>query len=527
MFYFIPAWYNQNRPWYHNTQLWFRILERMTFDDTVNQIKMFHQVDEDVRLMVLNYQPHFRYYLHKQDLLQTTYWSFFDDIQNISAVNVKPLSFKELNWPDNVHFLYSPFAILVRRGNIDFATIHFAQDGNLFYIEFLEEGRVTKHYLFDDRGFLSSILYFDTEGHDLFQDYLNESGVWQVREHLQPREEGQIEINEDADLIFQKRFYLDWQQLIQERLMVLKKRELKSQDKLVIASHVQHNDLILDIFPEQQKVFSFFGDRLPLELTPSNQRLIEQASLLVVDRKKQEEKLRQLIRASGRSQKELLRVSPYDTRLRLGHSQMLKEQDIYFFLDGLTHLEIEQTLAILLDFMATHDDVTISLVTFDRNRHLNDQEKWISNYIHENLNPDDFFQVAETGNENQLEEDVEMELSRVSFHLLTKENDIITALDTARLVLDLSDEPDIYTQIASISAGVPQINRVETDFVNHRKNGWVLSPEDNLETALHFYLDGLANWNRSLVYTVQKMTDYTSGRILEQWRQLLNKEANL
>lgn len=527
MFYFIPSWYNQSRPWYHNTQLWFRILERMTFDDTVNQIKMFHQAEEEVGLLVLNYQPQFRYYLHKQDLLQNPYWSFFDDIQNISSQSVKPLSFKELNWPDGVQFLYSPFAVLVRQGSVDLAVIHFAQDGNLFYIEFLEKGRVTKHYLFDDRGFLSSILYFDAEGREFCQDYLNENGVLQVREHLQPNPQGQIEISPYADHTFKEQFYEDWPQLIRERLNLFVQSECEVDDKLVVASHAQHNDLILDVFTQQQMVFSFFGDRLSLELTPSNQRVMDHASLLVVDRKKQEEELRQLMKDAGRSQKELLRVSPYDTRLRLGHSQILKEQDIYFFLDGLSHQEIQETLAILLDFMAKHEDVTISLVTFDRNRNLKDQEIWITNYIYRNLNPVDFFQLADTGNENQLEEDEVRELSRVSFHLLTNENDIITALDSARLVLDLGSEPDIYTQIASISAGVPQINRVETDFVSHQKNGWVLSPEANLETALHFYLDGLANWNRSLVYTVQKMADYTSGRILEQWRQLLNKEANL
>lgn len=524
MFYFVPSWYNQSRPWYHSTQLWFRILERMTFDDTVNQIKMFHQAEEEVRLMVFNYQPQFRYYLHKQGLLQTRYWSFFDDIQNISRLDVQPLHFKDLNWPENVQFLYSPFAVLARQGQKDLATIHFAQDGNLFYIEFLEGDRISKHYLFDDRGFLSSILYFDQQGREWYQDYLNESGMWQVREHLQEHEAGRIEVNPYADHIFQQRYYDDWPDLLRERLLLVRQQEMELEDTLVVASHEQHNDLLLDVFPSQKKVFSFFGDRYSLYLTPSSQRLLEQANLLVVDKKKQEEELRQLMQAVGQQEKELLRVSPYDTRLRLGHSQMLKEQVIYFYIDNVTPSEIRDTLRRLLEFMASHEDVNLSMVSFDRNQNFKDWENWITGHIHEKYDPDDFFKVVDAGNENQLEEDEVKELSRVTFNLFTNENEIIAALDSTRLLLDLGLEPDLYTQIASISAGVPQINRVESDFVSHKKNGWVLSPEADLEMALRYYLEGLANWNRSLVYTVQKMADYTSGRILSQWQQLLNKE---
>lgn len=527
MFYFIPSWYNQSRPWYHNTQLWFRILEQMAFDDTVNQLKMFHQAQEEAGLLVLNYQPQFRHYLHKQGLLQTPYWSFFDDIQNISSVHVRPVSFKELNWPAGVQFLYSPFAVVARLEGVDLAIIHFAQDGNLFFIEFLEEGRSAKHYLFDDRGFLSSILYFDATGQELYQDYLNEGGIWQVREYLQPHELGQIEINPSADHSFQKSYYADWPSLMRERLKVLAQTEVGTEDKLVVASHAQHNELILDVFPQQQKVFSFFGDRLALTDSPATRVLLEQASLVVVDRKKQEEALRPLLVAAGRSPKILLRIPPYDTRLRLGHSQMLREQKIYFYSDPLSQEELKATLEILLAFMAQQEDVSLALVTFDRMRDFGDLEAWMTTKIQSHYDVTDFFQVADEGNENQLEEDEVLEFSRISFELLTNETDMIKALDSARLVLDLGAEPDLYTQIASISAGLPQINRVATDFVSHQKNGWIVSPEADLASALQFYLAGLANWNQSLVYSVQKMADYTSGRILEQWQELLNEEAQL
>ena len=125
--------------------------------------------------------------------------------------------------------------------------------------------------------------------------------------------------------------------------------------------------------------------------------------------------------------------------------------------------------------------------------------------------------------ENHVDEEVE-ELQRISFEYFSNENHIITALDSARLVIDLGEFPDLYTQIASISAGVPQINRVETDYVDHQKNGWVISSPQELHKALDYYFDGLTNWNKALVYAVSKMSDYTSGKILAQWQSLLEKE---
>lgn len=126
--------------------------------------------------------------------------------------------------------------------------------------------------------------------------------------------------------------------------------------------------------------------------------------------------------------------------------------------------------------------------------------------------------------ENQLDEDVELELKRITFNCFTNENQIIKALDRARLVIDLGQIPDQYTQIASISAGVPQINRVKTDYVNHLENGWLLQDLEALPEAIHYYFDGFTNWNASLVYAIQKMADYTGGNILKQWKDLLEKD---
>ncbi len=82
----------------------------------------------------------------------------------------------------------------------------------------------------------------------------------------------------------------------------------------------------------------------------------------------------------------------------------------------------------------------------------------------------------------------------------SNENDIIQELET-RLIVDLSEEPNLYTQIAGIS-GIPQVNRVQTEYAGHLKNGYVLSKGDKELWEGDFY------WNcaleRSLVYSIEK-----------------------
>ncbi|RZH79394.1 accessory Sec system glycosyltransferase Asp1, partial [Staphylococcus aureus] len=44
------------------------------------------------------------------------------------------------------------------------------------------------------------------------------------------------------------------------------------------------------------------------------------------------------------------------------------------------------------------------------------------------------------------------------------ENVDIETIRTFRLVLDMSKDPNMYLQISSISAGIPQINSQQTDY---------------------------------------------------------------
>ncbi len=59
--------------------------------------------------------------------------------------------------------------------------------------------------------------------------------------------------------------------------------------------------------------------------------------------------------------------------------------------------------------------------------------------INENYSLERFTDLVENESENLLEEDEEIELTAIQFKHFTNENQIIKELDTARLVIDLSE----------------------------------------------------------------------------------------
>ena len=256
----------------------------------------------------------------------------------------------------------------------------------------------------------------------------------------------------------------------------------------------------------------------------ASRELLSAADLLIVDTQEQETKLRKSLMELGLENlsEKISRISPFDTRLRLGHSQLVKELIVYFFIDTISKEELKERLIPILTFMDTNPLLKLDMVTFNQDKDLSEIKLYIEQVIFDKLNPANFFGEVEDSGENGLD-DASEGLKNITIQVLSNESQVIATLDQARVVLDLGNSPDLYTQIASISAGIPQINSIPTSYVSHKKNGWILSDNSSKELlkALSFYLDSLSHWNESLVYSVKKMSDYTSGHILSQWKELL------
>jgi accessory secretory protein Asp1 len=90
-----------------------------------------------------------------------------------------------------------------------------------------------------------------------------------------------------------------------------------------------------------------------------------------------------------------------------------------------------------------------------------------------------------------------------------------------RIVADLRKTPELYLQISCISTGIPQIVRTETPYIEADKNGKILANLGELPEALHFYLDGMANWNEAMVCAYEIGKQFTTARLLEEWKEVI------
>ena len=159
MYYFIPAWYGQTDEfWKTAIDPWYRIRQKIEFDDSLHQVRIFQDEDLAPQLLLLAYQPHLRYFLHRHDVLEVGYTAIFDLIQGITNEDMKNLQVTDLEWPEGSTFVHTPFAIVVQCQHKRYAEIEFGSEGFIGMIRYYKEEQIIREDIYDDRGFISSSL---------------------------------------------------------------------------------------------------------------------------------------------------------------------------------------------------------------------------------------------------------------------------------------------------------------------------------------------------------------------------------
>lgn len=513
MFYFVPAWYDDERPWQYPMRAWYRS-EQHAFDDMVSQVRMFHQSKELATAVIIGYTPQLRYVCHSCGIYEVPCVSVFDWMQGIYQEEQNIVDFKQLNWPEDAEFIYTPFLVSVYQKGMKIAAVEFGNDGQLLFVDKWKDGKQEYRYCFDDRGFLSSVLSF-VDGVAQYQDYLNPAGIRQFREYLLP-DCHQVVIGEEASYPFLKSVYEKIEDAIQEILERELVQNLKSEDRVVVAAHTQHNRLLLETISTVPVLLSYYRNRCVM--VPED---LEKASLILVDTLEKEEKL------YGEWGNNVLHLSPFDTRLALGKSQRLKELILYFIVDDLGKEELASYLEEVFIRMSQDERIILQLVTYETNENARRERQQELELLLESQHQSYLF-LKEEGQELVMFEygDEQERVSRVRFDYFSSERMLQAALEKVRLVVDVSEQPDLYTQIAAISAGIPQINRFSSEFVEHLKNGYIIQKKLDFQQALSYYFDGLHHWNEALVHAVQKMDDYTSGRLVQKMKEKIEENGN-
>ena len=175
-------------------------------------MRIFQEQDLDPTLLLLTYQPHLRYFLHRYDLLEVNCFSVFDAIQGISDHSMRCLQVKDLSWGDDCDFIYTPFAIVVEKRGQRYAEIELGPEGYLSMIRYFRNGQILREVIYDDRGFVSSVLQFQ-DGQASYRAYMDSEGIWQLCHFLDGRG---IVCNPDMKHRFKKDYYLNLEEVIWE-----------------------------------------------------------------------------------------------------------------------------------------------------------------------------------------------------------------------------------------------------------------------------------------------------------------------
>lgn len=526
MFYFVTSWYGNN----------------LSFDDTVNQIKMFQSAGEDVELIVPNYITNLQHFLHQQDLSGVNLWRAFDDIQNTQHVGRRVLNFEDLQWPKEAEFIYTPFYILVLVDNQKYAQINFGETAYLSEITYFKAGVISHNLRFDSRGFVSSLTYYQG-GEKSITEYFDRSGVWQIRhdEHTQS-----VTVNPDIQSRFLRSHYDSLQELVSERLtQYFGQRKQIQQGILIMAADPQNQTLIFDLPVKPERIVtSFFEPRNgpDWQLATFEQAIFQSKMVILDSEEKRQTLVKQITEDFNLSQQATLidkmhHLSPYDARLELGTSQRYKKLYVLVILNQLDASAQTQMIDEIIAYVRQKPTVQVNFSTAD------DNQKAQATYVFEQKLANQFDltieevqqlrQVDEKKDENKLDEAstqvdeteqlVKRLLGQVTFQTFNSEDALIREFRRTRLLVDLSLRPEILTQIAGISAGIPQINQVVTPYVLHQKNGLIIHNMTALSEALDYYLVGLSHWNEALVHSVQQIQKYNDGAIVKQWQAILKE----
>lgn len=501
MYYFLPAWFkNDSRPFYNVAPPWYRAERKIEFDDTINQIKMFANAKEKTKLLIIGYTPHLRSFLHRQELDETPYFSVFDELQNVELRGSRRVMLSDLAFPPEAEYIYQQFKILVYLAGKLYAQVELGTLGEINSVTL-----ATKQYVFDDRGFLSSILYTTAEGALLRQDYLDLAGKVRFSEDLKT---GQVTLNMQG----RSRKYPSLQALVTEHLQETV-AQIKKTDTVILAAGGKRTKLLLELLDDQKIVMTYFAGRNK-DIRQLQNEPVEKATLAIADTKETAALIAPLY-----PKEKLKIVTPFDTRLRLGHSQRLAKDRLFFLVAQITPQTFVEALEQLLPLLAKRQDLFLEIGIFDRDRY---ELKKLQNQLEAKV-PDFKITTAEdkvSEGENRLEE--VKYLNEIHLRYVDSEDEMIQALDQARLLIDLGEPLELYAQIAAISAGIPQINLSASPLVEHGKNGFVLAQKvEDLPKAVDHYTSELKYWNEAMMYAVAKITELTSGNLVKQWRKWL------
>lgn len=517
MFSFIPSWYGKDGGWVRNAKVWYRTGEQLGFDDIVNQIKMFRMAGEDVEIILLGCMPELRFFLHREGIDEVKVRSVFDMIQNIKGNTALQIRLSDYPWPEDIEWVYTPFLKLGYRNGKLYSRAEFNEEGYWIETEIYKNNEPDRILHIDDRGFVSYVEQC-RNGIPEWRFFLDRKGRWQIKEDLKRKN---VYVNPAVSGRFDRSSYRNLGELIEEVFGKILRD--CSESSLIVAFDEKHNEIVRRKAGGRKTAYSVFSQRTKKPVPSMLEGLVQEKRLLVTDTEYLAHKIKDMFPQYA---DKVMDLSPYDARLALGKSSGIMALKILFYVDADEFEGYEAALSFIFKYMDENRKafLTIGIGRNNTNPLAVDGAKAdMKRFMY---GAGIKYRIEEE-NEDIAENETEAEAEpRIAVIECRSETQIIHVLADHRIIVDLGSTPDLYLQIAGISAGLPLVLNTESQYVSHRENGWILKSASELEEALRYYLSGLSNWNQSLIWSLRRISEYTNGTIVDRWKRAMNSLTN-
>jgi accessory secretory protein Asp1 len=292
-------------------------------------------------------------------------------------------------------------------------------------------------------------------------------------------------------------------------------------DIFCAAAHGLHTRLLKEALQGRKLVLSFFADRYDVSAHENAAELLTAANYIITDSKTNSERIRQAIVQLLPPIKD---ITPYDSRMDFGISQQMNVQKILVPVDGIEEAVFGELVCCLAEYLAGNDNAMVYLFTrqadYGRKKLLLQKTR---EYL-EQANLEAEWAREQTEGmvaENNLEESEEIPV-RFFVEQCVDELSVSKCMREQRIVVDMRKITDLYLRISCISMAIPQILYTPSQYMEHGKNGLLLTDMKELQGALEFYLDGLANWNKAMVYSYELGQQFTTAKLIEDWKGVID-----
>lgn len=527
--YFIPDWTTSSG--------------NLESDYMMNIIQLFKNNREPYHLLLLEHIPFLRYQMHAYELEVAQMTSLYDRLQDIQKTNGFPLDVDDLPLAQNVEKVYTPFGITLIKENQPFGEIRFNSFGFAEQMSIMTEP-YRQILFFDDRGFISAKSFQNDKGEQVKKIYYNESGREKCVEYF--GENPHIELINPQRIGLKKSQYQSMDELLLE-MMNQFQLNLEPEDQTICLTNERSLRLV-KTNEERKRVIQIVSDAHRLSTCASDEKAALWAgeNKIITDSTSNQTALFSLMKQSGVNDlSRIQRIPIYTTSFQLGNSNSIPQLVLYWNAGELNE-DVRRIHHLLLQKVFQNDryDLIIETTTFQSEVVLREaQKELVDTHFGVDSESEEYQKVLkyfeakkakklfktdeeaieeirESKNWRNLVEAVDVNF-RIHFRLDSHLTTIRQDFNETRLYIDLSAEVDVQKQALAVSAGIPQLVRKKTDYVDDQKNGQIIGQIRELDAAIAFYLDDLNNWNQALVENISYIERFSEENIIKQWRELL------